>query len=129
MPITEQLRTATELEAAGASHALAQVLARKFEESAAAARDATLDAFATEMKLLRAELNSQFEKIEGRFEKIEGRFEKIDGRFEQIDGKLDTIEARLRAELHQSLRNSQAVVLSAIGVATAIIALLTHLWR
>ena len=108
MPITEELKTATELEAAGAPRALAQLLARKLEESAAAGRQASLDAFAAEMRTLRMEM---------------------DARFDSLTAEMKLLHAEMRAELHQSLRSSQAVVLSAIGIATALLALITHYWH
>lgn len=57
MPITEGLKTAQELRAAGASPALAEVLAAKFEAVAVATRDAAFRDILVELKALRTDIS------------------------------------------------------------------------
>ena len=116
-PITEQLKTATELEAAGLPQAAARVLAAKFEETAALAKKSAEDGIAGRFD----KIDAQFEKTAAQFEKLEAQFE---ARFEKLQAHLDTRLAELRAEMQQAFRSSQSTTLTAIRIATGFLAVL-----
>jgi hypothetical protein len=102
MPITEELKTAQELRAAGAAPPLAELLAQKLEAVAVATRESTFRDFQVELKALRAENGLQF-------------------------AKLETSIAEVKASQERSLRMFMAAVLGALGVAVAIIKLFPNL--
>jgi predicted nuclease with TOPRIM domain len=94
MPITDALKTARDLERAGLSPVVAQVLAEKFEETAQATHDSLKDFIRQEFTSLRAELGIKFAQIDGRFDQINGRFAQVEARFDQVNGRFAQVEAR-----------------------------------
>jgi hypothetical protein len=97
MPITEQLKTSEQLQQAGLPHAAAVLLAEKIEAAAQATHDTALERFRTELRTemaaLRAELAALRAEVATRF-----------------------------ADIEQSIRTSQTVILSAIGIHVAVVA-------
>jgi len=91
MPITEQLRTAEQLQQAGLPHNAAVLLAEKIEAAAQATHDTALDRFRTE---LRSEIAALDAKISARFADMSARF----------------------ADVGKSIRTAQTVLLSALAV-------------
>jgi hypothetical protein len=104
MPITEQLKTSEQLQQAGLPHAAAVLLAEKIEAAAQSTHDTALEHFRTEVRTelaaLRAELATRFGEIGTRFGEIGTRF----------------------ADVEKSIRTSQTVILSAIGILVAVVA-------
>ena len=97
MPITEQLQTSEQLERAGLPRAAAVLLAEKFEATAQATHDTVLDRF-------RSELRSEIAGVRGEIASLRADI------------------AEWKADIEKSIRNSQTVLLSAIGLAVAILA-------
>jgi hypothetical protein len=96
MPITQALKTAQELRAAGMPAALAEVVAAKLEESAGLSRDAAFDSVKAELSLLRSELK----------------------------GEMGSLKSEIKGDLERSLREVQGRMLTAIlGVGALIITL------
>jgi len=112
MPITEELKTAQELRAAGAAPALAELLAAKLEATAAAARDSAFRDFLAEMKSLRADIDVRFAQVDVRF---------AETRAQIVEMKAQNAETR--AALETSMRVWMAAWIAALGVAVAIIKL------
>ncbi len=98
MPITEELKTAQELRAAGAAPALAELLATKFEATAVVTRDSAFRDFQAEVRALRADIDVRFAKMEAQ-------------------------NSELRASMETSLRVFMAAMIAALGLAVAIIKL------
>jgi hypothetical protein len=109
MPITEELKTAQELRAAGAAPALAELLAAKFEATAVVTRDASFRDFQAEVRALRADIDVRFAKMEAL----------VDLRF----AKMETFIAEARASQETSMRVFMAAMIAALGVSVAIIKL------
>jgi len=55
---------------------------------------AAIGAVRADIRDLRAEMNRQFDRIDGRFERLDGRFEHLDGRFERLDGRFERLDGR-----------------------------------
>jgi predicted nuclease with TOPRIM domain len=51
---------------------------------------AAIGAVRADIRDLRAEMNRQFDRIDGRFERLDGRFERLDGRFERLETRFDS---------------------------------------
>jgi len=94
---------AKELETAGMSRQLAEVVAKGMTKSfvhnfdALVTKDyldARLNQFREEFNAWFAQIDTRFEQIDARFEQIDTRFEQIDTRFEQIDARFEQIDAR-----------------------------------
>jgi hypothetical protein len=109
MPITEELKTAQELRAAGAAPALAELLAAKLEGVAVATRDAAFRDILVEIKALRGDMNAEFKSVRA----------DMDLRF----AKMETLIAESRASQETSMRVFMAAMIAALGVAVAIIKL------
>ncbi len=120
MPITEELKTAQELRAAGAAPALAELLAAKLEVTAAATRDATFRDFLAEMKTLHTNMDLRFANMRT---EMDLRFANMDVRF----AKLETLIAESKASHEASMRGFMAAMIAALGVAVAIIKLFPNL--
>ena len=98
MPITEELKTAQELRAAGAAPALAELLAAKLEGVAVATRDAAFRDILVEIKALRGDMNAELKALRS----------DMDVRF-----------AEMKAGFETSLRIWMAAWIAALGVAVA----------
>ncbi len=120
MPITEELKTAQELRAAGAAPALAELLAAKLETTAAATRDASFRDFLAEMKAMRADMDLRFTKVETIMDQ---RFTKVESLVDLRFAKMEAQNSELRASLETSMRVSMAAMIAVIGGAVAIIKL------
>jgi len=109
MPITEELKTAQELRAAGLTQRLAELLAAKLESTAQASRDSAFRDFQSEMKQLRAELHAETNQLRA----------EMTARFEALVAQM----AAYKADTEKSIRASQGTLLTAIlGAASVIIA-------
>jgi len=116
VPITDPLKTAQELRAAGAPPALAELLAQKLEAVAAASKESAFQDFQSEIKDLRAEINLQVAAFRAEIAIFRAE---IELRF----AKLETLIAEAKASQEHSLRLFMGAVLAALGVAVAIIKL------
>jgi hypothetical protein len=149
MPITEALKTAQELRAAGMSAPLAEVVAAKLEQSAALSRDAAFDAVKAELSLLRSELMGEMGTMRGEIGAMRGEIGAMRGEMGNMKGEMGTmrgemgnmkgetgamrgemggLRAEIKADLERSLREVQGRMLTAIlGVGALIITLLIGL--
>jgi len=145
MPITEELKTAQELRAAGAAPALAELLAAKLEGVAVATRDAAFRDILVEIKALRGDMNAEFKSVRADMAAefkalradmnaefkalradIDLRFARVDVRFAETHARIAEADARsaeTRAALETSMRVWMAAMIAALGVAVAIIKL------
>ena len=128
MPITEALKTAQELRAAGMSAPLAEVVAAKLEQSAALSRDAAFDAVKAELSLLRSELMGEMGTMRGEIGAMRGEMGNMKGEMGNMRGEMGGLRAEIKADLERSLREVQGRMLTAIlGVGALIITLLIGL--
>jgi len=125
MPITEQLQTSEQLERAGLPHAAAVLLAEKIEAAAQATHDTAFDRFRAELNAFRAEVRAEFAgmRADMNTSNAELRAEIAGMRADMNTSKAELrVEiATSRAELEKSIRMFQTVLLSAIGLAVAIL--------
>ncbi len=133
MPITDALKTAKQLQQAGLTPAVAELLAEKFEETAQATHGSISELIRQEFAALRSELGIQFAQIDGKFVQMEGKFAQIDGKFAQIDGKFAQIDGKfaqmegklgeLEGKFERSMRMQLVAIIAVISLAVAIIKL------
>ena len=131
MPITEELKTAQELRAAGAAPALAELLAAKFEAAAVAGRDAAFRDVLVELKGMRTDFSGEFKAFRADITaELKGFQADVDLRFAQMETRIAQVETRIaesRASQETSMRVLMAALIAAIGVGVAIIKLLPNL--